>query len=293
MGVKEVLDRENIAYGEGVTFPAFVESLSSCQTADFHNPVLAINMYRYCGLDVIDEYGSRGDLSVDALRSFVESYDKLFPDIYNGRYRDYVVSNSAYDNSQCGALLAGDELFFNPKPDYPDRCFLVYLDGILSAITEAGGTPVVTHMPTMTGQGVAGALGWSFAVSATTEAPEAALRFLKYALSFEAQCEDTRTRGIPVNNAYMEAVKAWYYGRAINFPEGNSMSNFQFYIDPVDRSILDAYFDILSAVYIPRYISNNAVRYIQNVIVDVSKDKMTVSAAIEKEQFALEEYLKQ
>ena len=165
------------------------------------------------------------------------------------------------------------------------------MDELYETVQNAGKTPEFVAIPDQTGKGISGTLGYSFAINSATECPEAALRFLAYAVSFEFYCADDEVRAIPVNKAYNEAVRAMYYGEEIQLPEGITMRDFLFGTSAIDRKDLDTYYGYLDQVYIPQYIDQTALNYLSMVVVNMVRNGMSMDEAIRQSENDLKIFL--
>ena len=133
-------------------------------------------------------------------------------------------------------------------------------------ISELGKTPVLTTLPNAQGTDtVYGDITVVFGINAESENKEAALRFLRYALSFDAynHAQGCLNMSIPVNKDFNQAVKSHLYGQAIDLPIGMARNQFVPLIisslaSTPDRTILDQYYDILSRTVIPQQADANS-----------------------------------
>ena len=286
IGLEDVLEREKIAYGNGVTLSEFADSLASSPMADFQKRIMIYEMYRYSGLSLVDAYHGIANFGGDELPNLFGLYDMLFPGIYSGKLASYTISNK----SDSSALLEESMVFINQLPSNPSFSSLVVLDDYYDEIKTAGRTPVLTAIPDMMGTGVAGSPGWCIAINADTQYPEAAMRFLSHAAGFQYLCDDQTARGIPINNAYNAAVKALYYGEEVVLPQGITMEEFIWKHNNLDHAFLDAYYDILCRVYLPAYVDQtHALTHIGRAHSSYLVDNVPLDTAIGNAKKAIEE----
>ena len=290
MGISEVLDREQIVYGEGKTTADFFNSMAGKEMLPFKRPYFFFEYYRYTGLTLVDQYHGSVNLQNDDFEAVVSAYYPVYGEVHNGRYRDYLITGT-YEDNLTGPLLAEEIFFISGDYSHPYYCSIVFMDGSYESIQSAGKTPEFVAIPDQTGKGISGTLGYSFAINSATECPEAALRFLAYAVSFEFYCADDEVRAIPVNKAYNEAVRALYYGEEIQLPEGITMRDFLFGTSAIDRKDLDTYYGYLDQVYIPQYIDQTALNYLSMVVVNMVRNGMSMDEAIRQSENDLKIFL--
>ena len=290
MGISEVLDREQIVYGEGKTTADFFNSMAGKEMLPFKRPYFFFEYYRYTGLTLVDQYHGSVNLQNDDFEAVVSAYYPVYGEVHNGRYRDYLITGT-YEDNLTGPLLAEEIFFISGDYSHPYYCSIVFMDGSYESIQNAGKTPEFVAIPDQTGKGISGTLGYSFAINSATECPEAALRFLAYAVSFEFYCADDEVRAIPVNKAYNEAVRALYYGEEIQLPEGITMRDFLFGTSAIDRKDLDTYYGYLDQVYIPQYIDQTALNYLSMVVVNMVRNGMSMDEAIRQSENDLKIFL--
>ena len=290
MGISEVLDREQIVYGEGKTTADFFNSMAGKEMLPFKRPYFFFEYYRYTGLTLVDQYHGSVNLQNDDFEAVVSAYYPVYGEVHNGRYRDYLTQGT-YQDSLTGPLLAEEILFINGDYSHPYSCYISFLDGLYETVQNAGKNPEFVAIPDQVGKGIAGTLGYSFAINSATECPEAALRFLAYAVSFEFYCADDEVRAIPVNKEYNAAVRAMYYGEEINLPEGITMRDFAYGISTIDREDLDTYYGYLDQVYIPQYIDQTALNYLSLVVVNMVRNGMSMEESIRQSENDLKIFL--
>ena len=292
LGIAEVLEREQIVYGEGKTTADFFNSMAGKEMFPFKWPHYFYTYYRYTGLESVDQYHGEADLQNEDFRNVVSAYYPVYGEVHNHKYRDFLTLGS-YPNGDnlTGPLLGEEILFINGDGGRPYYCSIVCMDGLYESIQSAGKTPEFVAIPDQTGKGISGTLGYSFAINSATECPEAALRFLAYAVSFEFYCADDEVRAIPVNKAYNEAVRALYYGEEIQLPEGITMRDFLFDTSAIDREDLDTYYGYLDQVYIPQYIDQTALNYLSMVVVNMVRNGMSMDEAIRQSENDLKIFL--
>ena len=290
LGITEVLDREQIVYGEGKTTADFFNSMNGKEMLPFKWPYYFFEYYRYTGLTLVDQYHATVNLQNDDFRSVVSAYYPVYGEVHNRKYRDFLTQGT-YQDSLTGPLLAEEILFINGDYSHPYSCYISFLDGLYETVQNAGKNPEFVAIPDQVGKGIAGTLGYSFAINSATECPEAALRFLAYAVSFEFYCADDEVRAIPVNKAYNAAVRAMYYGEEINLPEGITMRDFAFGISTIDREDLDTYYSYLDQVYIPQYIDQTALNYLSLVVVNMVRNGMSMEESIRQSENELNIFL--
>ena len=292
MGISEVLDREQIVYGEGKTTADFFNSMAGKEMLPFKWPYYFHEYYRYTGLSSVDQYHGTADLQSEDFKAVVSAYYPVYGEVNNGKYRDFLTKGTyPAGNNLTGPLLAEEILFINTNYGNPFTCTLPFMDELYETVQNAGKTPEFVAIPDQTGKGISGTLGYSFAINSATECPEAALRFLAYAVSFEFYCADDEVRAIPVNKAYNEAVRAMYYGEEIQLPEGITMRDFLFGTSAIDREDLDTYYGYLDQVYIPQYIDQTALNYLSMVVVNMVRNGMSMDEAIRQSENDLKIFL--
>ncbi|MBQ7338335.1 MAG: carbohydrate ABC transporter substrate-binding protein [Clostridia bacterium] len=280
VGIAETLDAYGIAYGQGTSFSEFSESIA----ASGYDGLTVYNMYSlhelmfHCNNLPINLQTQTAHYTDTAFVQTVRDYDRLFPGIYGSDLEillSYMGSRLEYDSS-CGiedkklaALILGKTLFLNASTSgigmyrfsNPQQ-----LSDLTYRIAELGKTPVLTTPPNAQGTDtVYGDITIAFGINAESENKEAALRFLRYALSFDAynHAQSCWTMSIPVNKEFNQAVKSHLYGQAIDLPVGMARNQF---VPPLmtalatttDHAILDQYYDILSRTVIPQQADANS-----------------------------------
>ena len=291
IGMKEVLDAEGIKYGDGVTFAEFADSCLNSSIPTFRKPIYFHNMYRYAGLNVIDEKAINADFEGEKFKSFMEDYLEFFPDIYNGGYSSLSIKSTGYTDTLCGALLAEDMLFFSFNHADSDYCNIPVFDSVITAIVENGNTPVITYIPSVDGKGPATTIEYSLAINSNTQYPEACMQFLRYASSIEYRADDNYFGHLFVNNKYREAIKDLYYGEELDVSSDYKKREFSFDYEDIDKEILDQYFAILDKAYVPEFVSTQALTYANSIALQVDKYGMTLDEAAKEYKRKLELFL--
>ena len=280
VGIAETLDAYGIAYGQGTSFTDFSESI----VASGYDGLAVYNMYSlhelmfHCNSLPVNLQTQTTHYTDTAFMQTVRDYDRLFPGIYGSDLEivlHYMGSKLEYDSScgiedkQIAALILEKTLFLNASTSgigmyrfsNPQRLAL-----LTDQISELGKTPVLTTLPTAQGTDtVYGDITVVFGINAESENKEAALRFLRYALSFDAynHAQGCLNMSIPVNKDFNQAVKSHLYGQAIDLPIGMARNQFVPLIisslaSTPDRTILDQYYDILSRTVIPQQADANS-----------------------------------
>lgn len=272
IGIEEVLTRENIKYGDNVTMQEFADSLSKSELGNFSSAGIYFDtFYRYSGLNLISDATKSYSINNKEFQNLVESYEALFPLSANS---PTYVSNKNYENKVCGALLAEDVAFQFFWRFYNDWCTLLGSQNIIEAISDSGKTPVITHYPSYDGKNVTAYVNYSLAINSKTAYPEAALRFLQYAASFEYMLDDIRyynAKPITVNNQYIEAEKNAYYGFTVDLPEDYPINYFYKRFAPLPTDVIDSYYKMLDNIYVPEYASMGAVTHLLDSIIYYEK----------------------
>ena len=287
IGIQDHLSAADVAYGKGVTFSQFTQSLANREKLIFRNPILPEGMYSDLGLNTIDQWNKTVNLKDEKLHAFIEGYNSLFPQILNGKYRSYVSQSNTYENALIGDLLAGDVLFLNntATSNTPQFSNLPYLADIYSAILSENHTPILTTLPNTDGsETVYGRLGWCLGIRKGSENEDAALRFLAHAVSFEQYYSDSKYRGIPVNKTFNEATKVAYYENA-NHSNSNQIVGTEAYMSDsaaITSDFLDSYYDIISRVRIPRGVDVEHLNRLCNLFTDMQRNQTNIKDALQK-----------
>lgn len=291
IGMKEVLDAEGIKYGDGVTFAEFADSCLNSSIPTFRKPVYMHHFYRYVGMDVIDEKTCTADFENEKFTSFMEDYLGFFPSIYNGGYSSLNIKSTGYTNTECGALLAEDMLFYSFNHSDSVCCNLPVVDEVITAIVDNGNTPVITYIPSVDGKGPATTIEYSLAINSNTQYPEACLQFLRYASSIEYRADDTTFGQLFVNNKYRQAMKDLFYGNELDISADYKKREFSFSYEDIDKEVLDQYFSILDKAYVPEYVSTKSLTFAASIAAQVDKSRMSLDEAIKEYKNKLELFL--
>lgn len=135
-------------------------------------------------------------------------------------------------------------------------------------------TPVITHIPSYDGNKVTAYVNYSLVINEKTEYPEAAMRFLQYAASFEYMLDDVdyyKSKPITVNKQYIEAEKNAYYGFTVDLPEDYPINEFYKRFTPLPTDVIDSYYAMLDNIYVPKYASIRAVTNLLDSIIFYEK----------------------
>lgn len=271
IGIEEVLLKENIKYGNGITFKEFADSLCKSELGHFGNSLWFDIYYRFSGLNLILDENKHYDINNNVFKTLVESYEALFPlSADNPAY----VTDKKYESSIAGALLAEDVIFQNFGRFRNYCCTLLNRQSLIQEIINSQRTPVITHIPSSDGNKVTANVNYSLAINAKTECPEAALRFLQYAASFEYMLDDTEyylAKPITVNTQYIEAEKNAYYGFTVDLPEDYPINYFYKRFAPLPTDVIDSYYKMLDNIYVPEYASMGAVTHLLDSIIYYEK----------------------
>ena len=259
IGIEEVLLKENIKYGNGITFKEFADSLCKSELGHFGNSLWFDIYYRFSGLNLILDENKHYDINNNVFKTLVESHEALFPlSANNPAYK----TDKKYESSIAGALLAEDVIFQNFGRLRNYYCTLLSRQTLIQEIINSERTPVITYIPSYDGNKVVADVNYSLAINAKTEYPEAALRFLQYSASFEYMLDDTvyyKSKPITVNTQYIEAEKNAYYGFTVDLPEDYPINYFYKRFAPLPTDVIDSYYKMLDNIYVPEYASMRAV----------------------------------
>lgn len=271
IGIEEVLTKENIKYGKGVTWQEFSDSLCKSELGHFSTALWFDVVYLYSGLELITDANKYYNINNAQIKSLVESYEALFPmSAINPTY----VSEKKYGDSIGAALLEEDIIFQNFGRLKNYFCTLLSRQDLIKEISDSGRTPIITHIPSYDGNNVTAYVNYSLAINANTEYPEAAMRFLQYAASFEYMLDDIdyyKSKPITVNNQYIEAEKNAYYGFTVDLPDDYPINNFYKRFTPLPTEVIDSYYAMLDNIYVPKYASIRAVTNLLDSIIYYEK----------------------
>ena len=311
ISTEEMLEKHSIVHGSGVTLAEFLESSMATTDAPltFYQPLQIEHFLPYSGTLPVNQHTGTALYTSERVLQTLALYDQLYPEMYNGAYLKYAgksldyQSTSGIKDARVAALIDGKVLFLNEHPSsnltFQFSNFYRTFD-VCEKIVNAGQTPVLTAFPDTYGEDVVhGQLTLGMGISATTESPEGALRFLRYALSFEAYNTfySITFMGIPVNKEFNQAVKSCLYRQAIDLPVGMKLLDFlpnsQFsYVVPQDHAILDQYYDLLSRTVISMQADRHSYYYDSNMLMlDIQKNGTPIDEAAENMQLTAQQQL--